>query len=447
MITQDISNPLHCFSFGGSALAINPESLFLYEALPFSLDEQTRLKYQQITDRKPCLRNIEQERKIINNSRKQLQDYLYLNVSHACNMGCPYCFAKGGTYGGKNQLMEPDIACAAIDWFLRFGTGDRLTLHFFGGEPLMNVQTVRATLNHARIQTALYGKPFRALITTNGTQDICELGDVLFSVSQWITISIDGPASIHDLSRPLRNGSSSYNLIAANVKRYIQLAGNSHLSAKATWRRGCSDLILIAESLIDLGFSCINIGRETSVESSNIQPENRSTHRDFDEIFSAYEKLACWYTDQLNEGHRIVVQPLHSIMYAVLHAQVMRKMCPAGISTWCVVPNGDIYPCHRFVENISFRAGHVFGDNPNLDILEGLPPYGFLPNECDGCWARYWCFSNSCIFLTSINKEFHLLNGFCQHMRQFLEMICYYVTKLSIEGRKTLQSTKITSVF
>jgi uncharacterized protein len=240
--------------------------------------------------------------------------------------------------------MSPRVARAAIDWVLQSGTGDRLVVNFFGGEPLLNPPALRDALIHARTECSRRGKSFQALISTNGTQDLCALGDVLFSVAHWITVSVDGPPSIHDRNRPLRDGRPSFGLIAANVQRYVRLAGDSHLSAKATWRRGHSDLVSIAESLLGIGFRWLNIGRETSFEPSSIQPENRGGDRDFDEIVSAYDGLARWYADQLNQGRQIVVQPLHSVMHAVLCAQVLRKTCPAGVSTWCVTPGGRSTP-------------------------------------------------------------------------------------------------------
>lgn len=436
------TNRLHYVSFGDRKLAIDAQSLFLYEQLPQGRFPWFTREYKQVTEGMPAVRDLEEERRRLNALRRKSQDYLYLNVSHACNMGCRYCFAKGGAYGGKQRLMSPPVALEAINWLLRTGTGGRLVVNFFGGEPLLNLSALREVLVHARKQSSHHGKSFRALISTNGTHDLRTLGDVLFSVDHRITISIDGPASIHDRNRPLRDGSPSYSMIGRNVERFIRLAGNSHLSAKATWRRGDSDLVLIAESLLALGFRRLNIGRETSFLPSSIQPENRGRNHDFDEIVTAYEGLARWYADQLNQGCQIVVQPLHSVMYAVLRAQVLRKTCSAGVSTWCVAPKGEIFPCHRFIAHEDWRAGHVIKDGLDSEALARLPQDGSLPADCDGCWAKYWCFSNSCVYLASIGRDYSQLNGFCRHMRQYLEMICFHVARLSAAGRATLRSTR-----
>jgi uncharacterized protein len=336
--------------------------------------------------------------------------------------------------------MSADVARAAVDWVVRTGTGQHLTVNFFGGEPLLNVPAVRAAIIHARKQAAITGRAFRAMISTNGTLELCGLADVLCSVAHRITVSIDGPAAIHNLNRPFPDGSPTYDRIAANVERYTRLVGGARLAAKVTWRRGQSDLVSMAESLVALGFHRMYIGRETSFMPPSVQPENRGTFLDFDELVTAYDRLACWYVDRLNEGKAIVVQPLHSMLLSVLQAQVMRLSCTAGVSTWCVSPEGDIYPCHRFVESADAKLGNVRDGGSAPALPPTLPPHGFVSPHCAGCWAKYWCFSNSCVYLMAIGRDFQLLDGFCRHMFHFLENICFQLARLSGVGRTALRS-------
>lgn len=440
--TSGLKGGLHRFTCQGHTLTLDPESLLLHEELGSWRLPWKPKRYRQINacDGASQERDLEAERMSLNEHLRRDRDYLYLNVSHACNMRCHYCFAQNGTYGLKAQLMAPEVAKAAIDWLFRTGTGCHVTVNFFGGEPLLNMPAVRVALAHARKQAANTGRTFRAIISTNGTLDFCGLADLLCSVAHKITVSIDGTASTHNNNRPFQDGSPTYGRIAANVERYMQTVGGSRLAAKITWRRGQSDLVAMAEGVLALGFRHLYVGRETSFGSSSLQPQNPGNFRDLYELVSAYDRLAHWYVNLLNKGEDIVVQPLYSMLLSVLRAQVLRRACTAGVATWCVSPDGGIYTCHRFVQDPNCRLGNVISDDFAPAYAADMPPHGFIASHCEGCWARYWCFSNSCVYLMAIGRDFHLLQGFCGHMCRFLENICFQVSRLSPEGRKTLRS-------
>ena len=70
---------------------------------------------------------------------------LCLHIAHDCNLACKYCFAEEGEYHGRRALMSFEVGRKALD-FLIANSGNRhnLEVDFFGGEPLMNWQVVKA---------------------------------------------------------------------------------------------------------------------------------------------------------------------------------------------------------------------------------------------------------------------------------------------------------------
>ncbi|MBR0277519.1 MAG: PqqD family peptide modification chaperone, partial [Clostridia bacterium] len=94
---------------------------------------------------------------------------LCLHVSHTCNLNCSYCFAGQGKYSGDRAVMSLEVGKRAID-FLIENSGDRknLEVDFFGGEPLMNFETVKEIVKYARSIEKKHGKNFRFTLTTNG---------------------------------------------------------------------------------------------------------------------------------------------------------------------------------------------------------------------------------------------------------------------------------------
>ena len=62
-----------------------------------------------------------------------------------------YCFASTGDFGTGRKLMPVDVAKRAIDFVIeRSGKRRNIEIDFFGGEPLMAMDTVKATVDYAR---------------------------------------------------------------------------------------------------------------------------------------------------------------------------------------------------------------------------------------------------------------------------------------------------------
>lgn len=62
-----------------------------------------------------------------------------LAVAQKCNLGCAYCYAQQGAFGGPARAMPRETALRAVDTLLAGAPpGGRVSLAFLGGEPLAN---------------------------------------------------------------------------------------------------------------------------------------------------------------------------------------------------------------------------------------------------------------------------------------------------------------------
>ena len=93
---------------------------------------------------------------------------LCLHICHDCNLRCRYCFADEGAYHSAREFMSEETAKKAID-FLIANSGNRkmLEVDFFGGEPLMCLQTIKNVVAYARSEAEKAGKKFLFTTTTN----------------------------------------------------------------------------------------------------------------------------------------------------------------------------------------------------------------------------------------------------------------------------------------
>ena len=136
---------------------------------------------------------------------------LCLHICHDCNLRCKYCFAGTGDYKGHREFMSEEVALKAID-FLIENSGNRKILEtdFFGGEPLLNFDVVKKTVEYANEKAAALGKKFLFTMTTNGVLLKGEIADWLNENMENVVLSLDGRKEIHDDVRKTINGKGSF---------------------------------------------------------------------------------------------------------------------------------------------------------------------------------------------------------------------------------------------
>ena len=116
-----------------------------------------------------------------------------LNVAHDCNLRCKYCFASTGDYHGNRKLMPFDVAKKAIDFLIEnSGNRKRLEVDFFGGEPMMNFDVIKATIEYGRNTAKNFNKHVGFTITTNALLLDDESIEYLNENMDNVVLSIDG---------------------------------------------------------------------------------------------------------------------------------------------------------------------------------------------------------------------------------------------------------------
>ncbi len=345
---------------------------------------------------------------------------LCLNVAHGCNLRCKYCFAGDGQYHGGMDLMSRETAENAIDFLIsRSGPRHRLEVDFFGGEPLLDMDTVRATVEYARSVEKAAGKEFRFTITTNALALTDELIDYFNREMYNVVLSIDGRKSVHDAVRKDAAGKGSFDRVLANAEKFVKKRGDKSYYVRGTFTAANPDFAADVLALNDYGFGQI------SLEPVVLAPDDPLALREdqLDALKEQYEILAEEYIKRRAAGREFGFFHFNIDIYNGPCAAKRLVGCNAGDEYLAVAPDGNIYPCHRFDGLSEYVIGNVndgtFSDRlPRMFAVTNLTK----KDECGDCWAKYYCSggcaANSIFFAGGITKPYKI--G-CELMRKRVE--------------------------
>jgi uncharacterized protein len=316
-----------------------------------------------------------------------------LHAAHDCNMRCAYCFAEAGEYSGEKSLLSYETGKAAVDFLLKSsGSRRNIEIDFFGGEPLLNFDVVKRIVLYARGIEQEHGKNIRFTITTNGLLLDRETEDFINEHFHNAVISLDGRRKTNDRVRKTAGGKGTYDLILENLLRFARSREDNKklYYVRGTYTAWNKDFSEDVRHLAELGFANISV---EPVVSDPALPYSL-TEADLPELLAEYDKLAELVSGAERAGD---AHPFEFFHFKVDLAQgpcVFKRVagCGAGTEYVAVAPNGDIYPCHRFVGDEDFLVGNVHRsyspgklfDTFNALNVESKP-------KCRDCWAKYYC--------------------------------------------------------
>ena len=322
-------------------------------------------------------------------SRQNVVKALCLHIAHDCNLACEYCFAGEGEYHGKRSLMSPEIGKKALD-FLVANSGSRVNLEvdFFGGEPLMNWQTVKELVEYGRSLEAVNNKKFRFTLTNNGVLLNDEILEFANREMSNIVLSIDGRREIHDKMRPFRGGKGSYDLIVPKFLKVAESRNHERYYVRGTYTRHNLDFAEDVLHLADLGF------KQISVEPVVAKPSDdyAITESDIPHLKEEYDRLAEEMIKRKREGQGFNF--FHFMIDLTGGPCVLKRLsgCGSGTEYLAVTPWGDLYPCHQFVGNEKFLMGNVDQGILREDIRDQFKGCNvYAKDKCKKCFAKFYC--------------------------------------------------------
>ena len=344
---------------------------------------------------------------------------LCLHICHDCNLRCRYCFADEGAYHAERQFMSEQTAKTAIDFLIK-NSGKRkvLEVDFFGGEPLMCLQTIKNVVSYARKEGEKAGKKFLFTTTTNAL--LLDDDAIAFFNAEMenVVLSLDGRKEVHDAIRKTKNGKGSFDLVIDNIKKFVRSRGDKNYYVRGTFTSKnldfSNDVIFLAEN----GFDSISMEPVvTEIEDLQIKEEHLPA------ICAEYETLCDKYLQKHENGEGFNFFHFNIDLEGGVCLQKKVSACGAGNEYFSVVPNGDIYPCHQFAGDKNFLMGNVFDGVLDKTVREKFANSClFTREDCKDCFAKFicsgGCSANNYHFTGDMNKPYPVT---CAMMKKRIE--------------------------
>jgi len=287
-----------------------------------------------------------------------------VSVNSVCNLKCSYCyfFAKPDALPGPASLTAEEIGTILENihrYSLRPEVDKRIKVNFVGsGEPLLSWTAIRTAVE--RLHATAQGHRVRFYMVTNGVllteKIIAEMQAIGLSPS----VSLDGPASLHDLDRVRHNGRGSHADVMRGIAR-LREAGMPVAINTTLGRKVVDHLEEYFQFIAEQGFEKVIFDRLVDV------PDDVAVS--YPEFYQALRRIA-----EMKKAyglHRLEIGNLEAYNRALSGkpdkvCTMFGSTCGAGFNN-IIYMQRDVYPCGRMFGQERWKLGRF--DEP----LERFP--------------------------------------------------------------------------
>lgn len=314
---------------------------------------------------------------------------LSLAVAQKCNLGCTYCYAQQGEFGGAAKNMPLEVAEQAVDLLVNNAEpGAKLNLAFLGGEPLVNRRVLQAATLRAAELAARRGLTLTFSITTNGTL-LTEEDAIFFEAHGFaVTVSLDGPREAHNALRPYKNGGGSFDAIMRKLEPLLRCQRHMQVSARVTVTPRNLELRRALDQFIAAGFHSVGFSPMLSAPNGNGEMQSADLEVMLGEMIDCGQE----FERRSLAGERYPFANMVNAMREIQRGTHRPYPCGAGAGYLGVSADGELAACHRFVGD---EAGAMGSLTEGVDLRRQTDwlaqRHVHRQEPCRSCWARYLC--------------------------------------------------------
>ena len=297
-----------------------------------------------------------------------------------CPSNCGYCWSSEE----DSELMSIETLKKTVEWLENF-RDDTITVTFHGGEPLLAGLDFYQTALPLIKENLEHLKPALALQTNlwNLTDDMAQL----FSEYKIpIGSSIDGPEELNDYQRGMgyyKKTMNGFEIAKAHKLKVSFICTFTSHSIKH--KEEILNYFLENDLTLKLHPSLPSM-RDDNPDEWALSPED-------------YGELLVYLLDQyLEKMEEIEIMNIDNLAKSVFRRRgTVCTFVDCMGDTFAIGPDGNIYPCYRFVGMPDYVMGNVY-DNPTMDDLSNSKSWKLLQEfkefvdlECKKCNYIKFC--------------------------------------------------------
>ena len=308
----------------------------------------------------------------------------HIITSPDCNLCCEYCCGKSflepeSPIEFESLPNKPEFSQSELNNFLKKDKDKPISIIFYGGEPLLNIDFIKATID----AQSKYKTVKNFLIQTNATL-LDKLPKKYVNKFHTILVSIDGGKEITNKNR----GEGTWEKVTNNLKLIKSNKFKHEIIARMAVEEPTNffnDIMELIEPKNKDGF------RFTSVHwqmDANMWHDYEK--RDFSTWSKKYNlditKLADYWLCEMKKGNVLKLYPFLGIMNSLLFKEQFYLRCGSGIGNFTILTNGKISAC-PIMQGIKEK---YLGDIKNSSPKD-LPFKLTCKNSCTSCTDLELC--------------------------------------------------------
>ncbi len=355
---------------------------------------------------------------------------LILNIAQGCNLSCTYCYKEDLETLKNGGNMSFETAIKAIENLYENAPNHKAyNITFFGGEPLSNFMLIEQVVKFSE----KFFKQRNALVdftmTTNATLLTKSIIDFLKEHKFGLTISIDGPKSIHNKTRLTNSQRGSYDLVRKKSEMLLSMYKDRPIGARVTLTKGVTSVEEIWDHLYnELKFTEVGFAPATASDNAIFN----LSEKELIEVFEGFKTLGEKYINSALKDEFNGFSNLHRLI-GDIHAGRKKKLpCGAGVGLLSVSYEGSFDLCHRFTGSDFTNFGNV-NKGLNKEKLSNFLEVRLNKKDanCSSCHIRNLC-AGGCYHESYIryNDPTKAVLHYCDIMRDWIDFGLYAYAKI-----------------
>jgi radical SAM protein with 4Fe4S-binding SPASM domain len=305
--------------------------------------------------------------KVVSEEQRYL---IQIVMTEHCNLSCSYCYQS---HRGKKDIDYPRVRATLLYTLKAINGAKRITIHFFGGEPLMAFENIIRLTEDAQQFWEEHDWPSTGLvfgIVTNGTLLSSEM-------KRWLEqhpnvslfLSLDGTAETHNANR-----CGSYSSIEPNLPFFRRYGNPVKMTIGPNSISQCAAGI---KHIHSLGFEC-----QANLVFEDVWGSNREK-AEYVAIFSnQLAVLLAFYKAHPEITRSTLIPPLTVSLPSSDQSESWGlRLCGMGRNMTTIGVDGMKYPCHRVIP---------FCKEGNSNDIE-IERVELKPDSCSNCKLQPMC--------------------------------------------------------